>query len=151
MRYRATHTTHYAYETAVSQCLSEARLTPRALPWQTLVESRIQTTPEPASVTRHKDYFGNEVTSFTIVERHDRFTTVATSLVDVAERTRVEPAETPWEDGARRTGGARSPRGARGVRVHPGVALCRDRSPRWPITPGRVSCRGAASAPPPWI
>ena len=97
MLYRATHTTEYAYEATVSQCLSEVRLTPRALPWQTLVESRIHTTPESASVSRHKDYFGNEVTSFTIVESHDKFTTVATSMVDVAERTMPAAADTPWE------------------------------------------------------
>jgi transglutaminase-like putative cysteine protease len=96
MRYHATHTTRYSYEAAVSQCLSEVRLTPRALPWQTLVESRIVTTPEPASVQRHKDYFGNEVTSFTIVESHDRFTTVATSVVDVVERTGAGPDQA-WE------------------------------------------------------
>ncbi len=81
----------------MSQCQSEVRLTPRSLPWQTLVESRIQTTPEPLSIARHKDYFGNEVTSFTIVESHDRFTTVATSLVDVVERTAAPAADTPWE------------------------------------------------------
>ena len=97
MRYRARHTTRYAYEATVSQCQSEARLTPRALPWQTLVESRIQTTPEPASIARHKDYFGNEVTSFTIVESHDRFTTVSTSLVDVVERTAPAAVDTAWE------------------------------------------------------
>ena len=98
MRYRATHTTRYAYQAAVSQCQSEVRLTPRALPWQTLVESRIQTTPEPVSIERHKDYFGNEVTSFTIVESHDHFITVATSVVDVAERQLPAAAGPPWED-----------------------------------------------------
>lgn len=97
MLYRATHTTHYSYEATVSQCLSEVRLTPRALPWQTLIDSRIHTTPEPKSVERHKDYFGNEVTSFTIVESHDRFTTVATSLVDVAERTAPAAVDAAWE------------------------------------------------------
>ena len=97
MRYRATHTTRYAYQAPVSQCQSEVRLTPRALPWQTLVESRIQTSPEPVSIERHKDYFGNEVTSFTIVERHDRFTTVASSLVDVTERTTPPVTDTPWD------------------------------------------------------
>jgi transglutaminase-like putative cysteine protease len=98
MRYRATHTTSYTYQAVVSQCQSEVRLTPRALPWQTLVESRIQTTPEPVSVERHKDYFGNEVTSFTIVESHDRFTTIASSLVDVAERQLSSAAGPPWEE-----------------------------------------------------
>jgi len=97
MRYRATHTTRYLYNATVSQCQSEVRLTPRSLPWQTLVQSKIQTTPEPASVERHKDYFGNEVTTFSIIESHDRFTTVATSLVHVAERTPPAGMEVPWE------------------------------------------------------
>lgn len=96
-RYRATHTTRYLYDATVSQCQSEVRLTPRSLPWQTLVQAKIQTTPEPASVERHKDYFGNEVTTFSILESHDRFTTVATSLVDVAEHAPPSGLEVPWE------------------------------------------------------
>ena len=59
MRYKATHTTRYSYDAPVSQCQSEVRLTPRTLPWQTLIESSIQTTPPPASVESHEDYFGN--------------------------------------------------------------------------------------------
>ena len=39
MLYRATHTTRYRYDATVSQCQSEVRLTPRALPWQALLES----------------------------------------------------------------------------------------------------------------
>lgn len=97
MRYRATHTTRYLYDATVSQCQSEVRLTPRSLPWQTLVESRIRTTPDPASSERHKDYFGNEVTTFTILESHDRFTTVATSVVYVVERSLSPEAGVPWE------------------------------------------------------
>ena len=86
MLYKATHTTKYAYNATVSQCQSEVRLTPRTLPWQTLVELTIQTTPPPASVESHQDYFGNEVRTFTILESHDRFSTVATSLVEVEPR-----------------------------------------------------------------
>jgi transglutaminase-like putative cysteine protease len=97
VRYRAIHTTRYLYAATVSQCQSEVRLTPRSLPWQTLVQSKIQTTPEPASVERHKDYFGNEVTTFSIIESHDSFTTVATSLVHVAERTPLAGLEVTWE------------------------------------------------------
>ena len=103
MRYRARHTTRYAYEATVSQCQSEARLTPRALPWQTLVESRIQTTPEPASIARHKDYFGNEVTSFTIVEARPLHHGIAP--LDVVERTaggRRHRLEAVRDDRARR-------------------------------------------------
>ena len=97
MRYRATHSTRYRYDAAVSQCQSEVRLTPRALPWQALIESRIQATPEPASVEAHKDYFGNDVTTFTILESHDRFTIVSTSVVDVQPRPHSLAVDPPWE------------------------------------------------------
>jgi transglutaminase-like putative cysteine protease len=97
MRYTASHTTRYRYDAIVSQCQSEVRLTPRALPWQTPLESRIHTSPEPAWVDVHKDYFGNEVTTCTILERHDRFTIVATSVVDVQARPALPDADTAWE------------------------------------------------------
>jgi len=97
MRYRATHSTRYRYDAAVSQCQSEVRLTPRALPWQALIESRIQATPEPASIEAHKDYFGNDVTTFTILESHDRFTIVSTSVVDVQPRPHSLAVDPPWE------------------------------------------------------
>ena len=98
MLYRATHTTRYAYDATVSQCQSEVRLTPRTLPWQRLVELDIQTTPAPASVENHEDYFGNEVRTFTILESHDRFSTVATSLVDVGPRESSAIPEVAWDD-----------------------------------------------------
>ena len=97
MRYRATHSTRYRYDAAVSQCQSEVRLTPRALPWQALIESRIQATPQPASVEAHKDYFGNDVTTFTILESHDRFTIVSTRVVDVQPRPHSLAVDPPWD------------------------------------------------------
>src|SRR5262245_25093910 len=97
MRYRATHATRYRYDATVSQCQSEVRLTPRALPWQTLIESRIQATPAAASVEAHKDYFGNDVTTLSILESHDRFAIVATSVVDVQPRPESADDE-PWEE-----------------------------------------------------
>ena len=97
MLYKATHTTKYSYNAAVSQCQSEVRLTPRTLPWQTLVELTIQTMPPPASVESHQDYFGNEVRTFTILESHDRFSTVATSLVEVEPRESSVVSDVAWE------------------------------------------------------
>jgi transglutaminase-like putative cysteine protease len=97
MRYKAVHTTRYLYDAAVSQCQSEVRLTPRALPWQSLLESKIQAAPAPAASQSHKDYFGNDVTTFTILERHDRFSIVATNVVDVLPRD-TPPRDLPWED-----------------------------------------------------
>jgi transglutaminase-like putative cysteine protease len=97
MRYRATHTSRYRYDATVSQCQSEVRLTPRGLPWQALIESRIEATPGPASVEAHKDYFGNDVTTFTILESHERFTIVATSVVDVQRRPVSAAGDVAWE------------------------------------------------------
>jgi len=98
MLYRAQHTTLYRYEAPVSQCLSEVRLTPRALPWQTLLERTILTTPEPASVDERKDYYGNVVSLLSILERHDRFTTVATSVVRVEARPSPVESSLAWEE-----------------------------------------------------
>jgi transglutaminase-like putative cysteine protease len=95
MRYRAKHTTVYRYDATVSQCQSEVRLTPRALPWQSLIESRIQATPGAASTEAHKDYFGNDVTTFTILESHHRFVVDATSVVDVQPRA-TPSGDMPW-------------------------------------------------------
>lgn len=97
MRYRATHTTKYAYDARVSLCQSEVRLIPRTLPWQRTLESRIETTPPSASAERHEDYFGNAVTTFTILESHDRFSTVATSVIEVDDRDVREDASVTWE------------------------------------------------------
>ncbi len=90
MRYQVTHTTRYTYEAPVTQCLSEVRLTPRALPYQKVHESDLRVDPQPASFDHRKDYFGNEVTTFAVFEKHDRLVATATSVVEV----RNHPAET---------------------------------------------------------
>lgn len=97
MRYRVHHTTCYRYESPVSQCSSEMRLTPRALPWQRIVQHRLDTVPAAASSASHTDYFGNAVTRLGILESHARFVTTATSVVEVDERP--TPTGGPaWED-----------------------------------------------------
>ncbi|MEQ1757665.1 MAG: transglutaminase family protein [Vicinamibacterales bacterium] len=81
----------------MSQCLSEVRLTPRALPWQTVLERSIETTPRAASLDERKDYYGNSVSLLSILERHDQFSTVATSLVRVDARPEMIEATPAWE------------------------------------------------------
>ena len=72
MLYRTTHVTRYLYEEPVSQCLSEARLTPRSFDTQRVIESQIRLDPEPVSWDQRKDYFGNDVSTFTVFQMHDR-------------------------------------------------------------------------------
>jgi transglutaminase-like putative cysteine protease len=95
MLYQATHTTHYTYEQPVSHCLSEARLTPRNLsyqgrPHQRVLRTRIDVHPEPAVFERRQDYFGNQVSAFSVFRAHDHLTATATSIVDVS----------PWQQPA---------------------------------------------------
>ena len=98
MLYQATHTTRYLYEAPVSHCQSEVRLTPRSLPWQTVFESTIRTTPAPVSFDERRDYFGNAVSAFAIVEANDRFEPVATSLVRVEANPVAPNRAATWED-----------------------------------------------------
>jgi transglutaminase-like putative cysteine protease len=96
MRYLTTHKTRYMYEGHVSLCVSEARLVPRVTDKQRVLSSRIQVDPEPAVMDQRKDYFGNDVNAFSIVRNHDRFTTTATSVVEVDAS--FEPKDSmPWE------------------------------------------------------
>jgi transglutaminase-like putative cysteine protease len=102
MLFQVTHTTRYSYETPVSHCLNELRLTPRILPIQQVRETAIHVYPNPAFMHHRKDYYGNDVTSFEVLERHDRLEATAESTVEV----QPEPRELPtlsWEEARDRT------------------------------------------------
>ena len=98
MIYRATHTTRYTYEGPVSHCLSEARLTPRILPNQRLLDWNLVVSPRPSAIISRKDYFGNDVSSFAVLEPHDRFTITATSLIEVLPNAGPLQYSPPWEE-----------------------------------------------------
>ena len=98
MIYRATHTTRYTYEGPVSHCLSEARLTPRLLPHQRLLDWNLTVQPRPATIISRKDYFGNDVSSFAVLEPHDRFTVTASSLVEMSPNSGGLALSPAWEE-----------------------------------------------------
>jgi len=94
--FEVTHTTRFSYEALVSRCLNEVHLTPRALPWQTVYQSTLVVDPAPATFQHRKDYFGNDASTFAVIEQHDRLTATATSLVKV--ETRQQPkSDLAWE------------------------------------------------------
>jgi transglutaminase-like putative cysteine protease len=97
MLYKTTHITRYDYERQVAQCLNEAYITPRNLPYQTVHEFRLVIDPKPALLERRKDYFGNDVVSFSTFTNHDHFSATATSLVDVEPRPQKEVPRIAWE------------------------------------------------------
>jgi len=99
-RYRVVHRTTYEYGEAVVTSHNEARLSPRQLGRQAVGWSKVETDPIPDTLSCHRDYFGNEVTYFSVERPHHRLTVVAESRVDVAERSGAptDPSSTtPWE------------------------------------------------------
>lgn len=101
MLYQATHTTRYTYDQPVAHCLSEARLTPRALPRQRILETRLSVSPEPNAVDRRQDYFGNQVAAFSVFRSHDRLTATATSIVEVMLLEKPVFPAVSWEEAQR--------------------------------------------------
>jgi transglutaminase-like putative cysteine protease len=99
MKFQVTHTTRYDYESAVSHSLNELRLTPRSFPRQEVRETQIRVHPEPAFIHARKDYYGNDVTSFEVFERHDHLEVVGESVVEVLPQGAELPGTMSLEEG----------------------------------------------------
>src|SRR5262249_3609177 len=111
MQYQVTHTTRYMYELPASQSLNEVRLTPRSLAAQKVLENELHVEPSPASLQRRKDYFGNDVTTFTILEQHHLLQATAASVVDVQPfqpEVLTPVSSLAWEDARDQIAQARS-------------------------------------------
>ena len=90
MTYRITHRTTYEYKRPVAFGNHAVCLTPRSSQRFRLLDNALRVSPTPATVTRRTDFFGNEVTLFTIQDPHEVLEVEAVSEV------RVEGATAPW-------------------------------------------------------
>ncbi|HEV3004296.1 MAG TPA: transglutaminase family protein, partial [Pirellulales bacterium] len=98
MRYKVSHTTVYSYDETVPICHNEVRLAPRNVPRQRCLSNRLLIKPQPASIQRRLDYFGNDVSFFAVEEGHQKLTVTALSKVQVDAAAPPEAASTvPWE------------------------------------------------------
>jgi transglutaminase-like putative cysteine protease len=97
MLFQVTHTTRYTYEGPVTQCLNQVRLTPRSLPLQQVRDVGLSVHPAPVSFHRWKDYFGNDVTTFAVFERHDLFVATASSIVETQPNNWLADGALMWE------------------------------------------------------
>jgi transglutaminase-like putative cysteine protease len=97
MLFELTHTTRYSYEAPVARCLNEVHLTPRLLPLQKVHRSEIHVEPAPSFLRHRKDYFGNDVSMFAVIDSHDKLTTTAKSLVEVIAPEDEVRSELTWE------------------------------------------------------
>lgn len=83
------HTTAYAYSESVLVSQHVARLSPRPMPHQVLVDHTLHVDPEPAARNEYLDYFGNRTTFFSIEQSHRSLTVTARSRIVVAPRSVV--------------------------------------------------------------
>lgn len=90
MKLLATHITRYWYSGPVSMCHTEVHLHPRPRKHQTILEFALDITPTPDALLSHEDYFGNEVTFFSIAEPHRELIITSRSLVNL--QASVPPA-----------------------------------------------------------
>ena len=97
-RYRIEHRTTYDYDADVTGSFGQFHLTPRDLPWQTVLAHEVSIEPGPASHHVHTDLYGNTKSSFHVVQPHTVLVVRAVSTVEV--RRPVLPPDAlavPWE------------------------------------------------------
>ncbi len=98
MIYQVRHKTTYEYEDPVSVSHHILRLTPHNKSGQTCRRSNISILPRPPALNWHNDYFSNRVTTFTLLEPHDRLIVDATSELEVIALPLPDfSASPPWE------------------------------------------------------
>jgi transglutaminase-like putative cysteine protease len=84
MRFRIRYTTRYTYEQVASDSRNELRLCPSDGRAQKRLDFHLQVTPT-ASISEHRDDFGNLVHFVSIGESHNELSIVADSIVDRIE------------------------------------------------------------------
>ena len=81
MRLSIDHRTGFRYATRVKSSYNEARMSPARTEQQMVWSSRV--TIEPAAWSfSYTDYWGTEVTTFEVHERHERLTVHAQGVVE---------------------------------------------------------------------
>jgi len=98
MIYKIVHKTNYGYPYPVSVGNHVACLTPRSMPHQGCERHELRIKPHPATRTERVDYFGNQLTLFTIQEPHEKLVVEARSFVTIQENGKPWPGwSPPWE------------------------------------------------------
>lgn len=91
MRYTVRHATRFAYDTAISESVMEARMQPRSDGQQRCLSFALSTVPA-SRVMVYQDRDGNIVHHFNVPGRHSRLTLTAEALIET-----VPPAIDPSE------------------------------------------------------
>mgnify|MGYP000900574765 CR=1 FL=1 len=106
MRYSIAHETIYDYADPVSLSQQLLHLTPRQVERQTLIEHRLEISPQPAHRFDRHDNFGNPVSMLEFDRPHRQLKISAHTQVEVAARAqRLDLEHSPaWDDVATNLG-----------------------------------------------
>lgn len=96
IRMRIEHTTVYEYDTPVLSSYNEARLLPQTEERQLTLDAMIRTDP-PASQLRYWDYWGTQVVSFDLHQKHERLTVIGRSVVETVPPSALPAADLSWD------------------------------------------------------
>jgi transglutaminase-like putative cysteine protease len=98
VRYRITHSTRYRYEQTIPLSHNVVRMRPREHAAQTCLQHQLLVLPAPAVRNEGFDYFGNQVTWFSLQEPHTVLRIAAESEVQVNASGPQEVTRGPsWE------------------------------------------------------
>src|SRR5215467_2570070 len=96
--YEIIHTTTYDYIGDVSVSHHLLRLTPRNLARQSRLHHELIISPNAATISLHRDYFGNPTHFVSVETAHQQLVIKSRSRVAVSPAFIPEPLETPaWE------------------------------------------------------
>lgn len=99
MVFQIIHKTTYKYASSVSVGSHVACLSPRTLPSHRCEQFELRITPRPATLSTRIDYFGNQLTYFTVQEPHKRLVVEARSLVVIENKPSPRPQDSiAWEE-----------------------------------------------------
>ncbi|NUM56873.1 MAG: transglutaminase family protein [Candidatus Hydrogenedentes bacterium] len=100
MTYLIRHLTRYDYSETVPICYNRAHLSPRNDGHQRVLDKQLQVTPSSALFSEPRtDFFGNELTYFTVQEPHSSMEVTLHAQVDVDPVEYLDLNESlPWED-----------------------------------------------------
>lgn len=100
MTFRVVHRTEYRYDREVYSTYGEARLHPRELPGQQCYSTTLSVEPFPEEYRVRRDFFGNRVAHYSVLEPHTHLVVTASSIVAVEGRKALLPlaAGRSWDE-----------------------------------------------------
>ncbi len=98
-RLSIVHKTAYKYNRRVTLSYNEARMTPLTDGQQVVLEASLKVSPNQASVSNYRDYWGTRVTAFDMQMPHESLEVLATATVEVhrTERVATEDDIVGWD------------------------------------------------------